>query len=110
MTPEQIAEAVAFIVHPALRAHAAARLTSGANYICGGCGQIADSQNGCAPCDTARFEAMAAEYDAQEADRDAFLYDLPAFAMTATQTEAQNEAAFDKMIEQRNFWGSPFDC
>lgn len=106
MTTEQITEATAFIVHPALRAHAAHRLSIGATYLCGGCGQIADAQTGCSPCDTARFEEMAAEYDAQEADRDAFRFDVPAFALTATQ----NEAAFDALIEQRNFWGIPFDC
>lgn len=64
MTTTQATEVTAFIVNPALRARAAARLVSGGAFLCPDCGQIADTAAGCYPCDDARFTAQEAEYDA----------------------------------------------
>lgn len=107
MTIAAATEYTEFVTNRALRAHVVAALVSGRSAVCPDCTNIFSPETGCSRCDAAKFDAMAADYDAQEADRDAFLYDTPAFALTPT---ADAEAAFDKMIEQRNFWGSPFDC
>lgn len=67
MTTAQANELTAFITHPALRARAAHRLQTGQAFICPDCGQIAATEAGCFPCDEAKFEAQAAQYDARDA-------------------------------------------
>ena len=76
MTHDQAAEATEFITHPALQARAIARLVSGAAFLCTGCGNIADTSAGCFPCEEAYWEARAAEHDLQQADADAFRFDV----------------------------------
>lgn len=61
LTAEEAAKATAFITHRALRASAAARLMDGRTYICPTCENIADTDSGCYPCDTARYEKFIAE-------------------------------------------------
>jgi hypothetical protein len=70
MTADQATQATEFIAHPALRARAIHRLTSGAAFICPSCGNIADTLAGCTPCDEAYWEDQAAKHDAVQADRD----------------------------------------
>ena len=65
MTALQAQAATAFIVNPAIREMAAARLRDGRTFICPDCGQIASTDAGCAPCDDVMFASQEAEYDAR---------------------------------------------
>lgn len=107
MTTAQATEYTAFIANRAVRAQVIASLLAGRSAVCPDCNEIFNPETGCTRCDTVRFDTMAAEYDAQEMDRDAALYGREDFALVST---ASDEAAFDKMIEQRNFFGSDFDA
>ncbi len=64
MTTAQATEATAFIVHPGLRAMAAAALAAGRTFLCPECGQIASAETGCFPCDEVKFASLCAEHDA----------------------------------------------
>ena len=46
----------------------------GAAYVCPGCGNLADSQAGCLPCDEAYWEDQAGKHGAQELDQAAFRF------------------------------------
>jgi hypothetical protein len=72
MTTAQATEATAFIVHPALRAQAAAALIVGRTFLCPDCGQIANPDTGCTPCDDVKFASLCAEYDLMMANAETY--------------------------------------
>jgi hypothetical protein len=71
MTTIQASSLTAFIVNPAIRARAAARLLSGDAFICPTCENIADTNAGCDPCDTARFDKFIEENEVMMANAEA---------------------------------------